>query len=181
MNRRLAPVAAAAVAVAGAVTAVVPQHAASLVLLAATTVLVVLALFLLVLAGPLVTAESPRTALDRGSASCAAPALDPQGLRDARRDLGQRHRSGQLPRAVRERLVAAARLRLQHRGIDLDAPGGREQAQALLGSATWALLADRPAPGSTVAPAATAATVHRTLDELDELVTPSGGTHDRDR
>lgn len=86
MIRRLASAALAALALGGAVTALVPQHAASLLLLAAGTLVVVVATFLLVLAGPLVTAEPVATALDL-TPGPGAPTLEPQGLRDARRRL----------------------------------------------------------------------------------------------
>lgn len=89
MIRRLGSAALAAVALAAAATTLVPQHAASLLLLAAGTLVVVAAAFLLVLAGPLVTAEAPTTALDVGPGP-GAPTLEPQGLRGARRDLAAR-------------------------------------------------------------------------------------------
>lgn len=174
MNRRLVPVALAALVVAGTAAAVVPQHAASIAALAAATVVVVLALLLLVLAGPLVTAEPPTTALD-GLPPGRAPALDPQGLRDARRDLAGRRAAGSLPPAVWERLVVAAVLRLQRCGIDIDSPSTREQGRVLLAPGTWALLVTPPAPGTTADAAGAAATVHRTLDELDALAAPYGG------
>lgn len=174
MNRRLLAVTLAAVTVAGAAAAVVPQHAASVAALAAATVVVVLALLLLVLAGPLVTAEPLTTALD-GVPAGRAPALDPQGLRDARRDLAGRRGAGALPPAVWERIVVAAVLRLQRCGIDVDSPSTREQGRALLHPSTWALLVTPPAPGSTVDAAGAAAIVHRTLDELDALVPRHGG------
>lgn len=174
MNRRLLSVALAAVAVAGLSTAVVPQHLASLVVLAAATVVVVLALFLLVLAGPLVTTAPPTTALD-GVAAGRVPALDPQGLRDARRDLGGRRRAEQLPPAVWERLVVAAVLRLQRCGVDVDSPSTRAQGRALLRESTWSLLVTPPAAGTTADAAGAAAIVNRTLDELDALVARHGG------
>lgn len=174
MIRRLGPVALSTVAVAGVAVAVVPQHAASLAALAAATVVVVLALFLLVLAGPLVTADPPSTALDVPRAG-HAPGLDPQGLRDARRDLAGRCREGALPPAVWERLVVAAVLRLQRCGVDIDSPATRDQGRALLRPDTWSLLVSPPRSGTAAAPAAVAATVHRTLDELDALATPHGG------
>lgn len=174
MNRRLLPVALAALAVAGAATAVVPQHLASLVVLAAATVVVVLALLLLVLAGPLVTTEPPTSPLD-GTPAGRVPALDPQGLRDARRDLASRRRVDALPPAVWERLVVAAVLRLHRCGVDVDSPSTREQGRALLRPGTWSLLVTPPAPGPTADPAGVAAIVNRTLDELDALVTRHGG------
>lgn len=174
MNRRLVPVVLAALAVAGTAVAVVPQHAASIAALGAATVVVVLALLLLVLAGPLVTTEGPTTALD-GLPPGQAPALDPQGLRDARRDLAGRGAAGSVPPAVRERLVVAAALRLQRCGIDLDSPNTRDHGRALLAPGTWALLVAPPAPGTTADAAGAAATVHRTLDELDALAARHGG------
>lgn len=174
MTRRLVPVVLSSVAVAGIAVVVVPQHAASLAALAAATVVVVLALFLLVLAGPLVTAEPPTTALDAPPGG-RAPGLDPQGLRDARRDLTGRCRDGALPPPVWERLVVAAVLRLQRCGVDVDDPATREQGRALLRPATWALLVTPPGAGTALDPAGAAATVHRTLDELDALTTPHGG------
>lgn len=146
MTRRLASVALAAAALAGGVASVLPQHAASLALLAAGTVVVVAAMFLLLLAGPLVTAEHPVAALDVAPGS-GAPALDPQGLRDARRDLATRHAAGSLPAPVHERLVRAGLLE----------PSG-------------------PAPGTLVDPAGAAELVHRLLDERDHFAAPHGGT-----
>lgn len=110
MIRRLGSAALAAVALAGMVAVVVPQHAASLVLLSAGTLVVVAAAFLLVLAGPLVTADRPTTALDVEPAA-GVPPLEPQGLRDARRDLATWATPGSLPAPVRRRLLAA--------GVDL--------------------------------------------------------------
>ena len=106
MIRRLASAALAALALGAAVAVVLPQHAASLALLAAGTVTVVAATFLLLLAGPLVTADRPTTPLD-GERSAGAPTLEPQGLRDARRDLAARAAPGSVPAAVRDRLAAA--------------------------------------------------------------------------
>ncbi len=180
MIRRLQAVVAAAVAVAAVAAVVVPQHAASLALLAAGTVVVVLAVFLLVLAGPLVTGEHPATALD-ASPGTGAPGLDPQGLRDARRDLAGRAQASSLPPAIWERLVVAGVLRLQRRGIDIDNPRTRAEGEALLSAATWALLASPPRAGSAVDPARVASIVHRTLDELDRLAAPPGGAHDHAR
>ena len=106
MIRRLGSSALAALALGSGAAVLVPQHAASLLLLAAGTLVVVAATFLLVLAGPLVTAEQPATALDVGPGQ-GAPTLEPQGLRDARRDLSARTAPGSLPSPVRERLLAA--------------------------------------------------------------------------
>lgn len=136
MNRRLRAAAVAAAALASATATVLPQHAASLVLLAAGTVVVVAAAFLLVLAGPLVAAPRPATALDVAPGA-GAPPLDPQGLRDARRDLASRHAPGSLPAPVHDRLVAA--------GV-LPAPDGS------------------PPPGTAVDAATASALVHRLLD-----------------
>lgn len=144
MTRRLVPVVLAAIALAGAVAAVVPQHAASLALLAAGTVVVVSAVFLLLLAGPLVTATHPVTALDVAPGA-GAPTLDPQGLRDARRDLAARHAPGSLPAPVRERLVRAGLLDPS----------------------------DRPTSGTTADPAGAAELVHRLLDEHDAFARPT--------
>lgn len=113
MTRRLGSAALAAVALAGFVAAVVPQHAASLALLAAGTLVVVAATYVLVLAGPLVTADPPRSAVDALPAA-GAPSLDPQGLRDARRDLVARTTSGAVPAPVRDRLAM----------VGIDAPVG---------------------------------------------------------
>lgn len=92
MIRRLGSAAAAAVAVAGAAAAFVPQHVASLALLAAGTLVVVAAGYLLVLSAPLVAAEAPVTSLDVAPGP-GAPTLEPQGLRNARRDLAARRRA----------------------------------------------------------------------------------------
>jgi hypothetical protein len=104
--RRLGSAALAAVALAGAVAAIVPQHGASLALLAGGTIVVVAAVFVLVLAGPLVTGGPPRTVLDI-EPSGGAPALEPHGLSDARRDLAARTAPGSVPAAVADRLAAA--------------------------------------------------------------------------
>lgn len=146
MIRRLGSAALAAVSLAGVVVAIVPQHAASLVLLTAGTLVVVAAAFLLVLAGPLVTADQPTTALDVERAA-GAPALEPQGLRDARRDLAGRSAPGSVPAAVRDRLLAA--------GVDLPP------------------LADTGAR-TTSDPAAVAVLVGRLLDEPAPLAPPGG-------
>lgn len=180
MNRRLRSVAVAAAALAGAGAAVVPQHAASLAVLAAATVAVVAAAFLLVLAGPLVTADRPRTALDGVTARSAAPALDPQGLRDARRDLAARG-DGRLTPAVHRRLRAGVTLRLTAHAVDLDDPAGQREARGLLSRETAGLLLGAPPAGADVDARRTARTVHRTLDELDALVPPLGGTRDHHR
>lgn len=144
MTRRLVSVALAAVALAGGFAAVVPQHAASLALVAAGTVVVVSAVFLLLLAGPLATAAHPVTALDVAPRA-GAPALDPQGLRDARRDVAARHAPGSLPAPVRDRLVRAGLLDPS----------------------------DPPATGTTADPAGTAELVHRLLDVHDPLAAPT--------
>lgn len=145
MNRRLFAASLAAAALAGAGAALVPQHAASLVLLASGTV-VVAAVFLLVLAGPLVTGERPVSALDVVPGAGAAP-LDPHGLRDARRDLAVRHVPGLLPPPVHDRLAAA--------GVLPASPP--------------------PPPGTTVDRDAAAALVHRVLDGPDAPTGPDGG------
>lgn len=173
MTRRLASVVAAAAALAGMVASVVPQHAASVVALAGGAVVVVLAVFLLVLAGPLAVAEQPRSDLD-GSAVPGASRLDPQGLRDARRDLAGRS-AVPSPLAVRERLLVAAELHLQRLGTDVDEARAHG---ALLRPATWTLLTTPSPPGQMADPERTAAVVHRTLDELDAL---TGGLHDHHR
>lgn len=146
MNRRLASVCVAAAALAGGVATVLPQHAASLALLAAGTVVVVAAAFLLLLAGPSVAADAPVTALDVAPGA-GAPALDPQGLRDARRDLTARHAPGSLPAPVHERLVRAGLL----------TPAGPQPS------------------GTAVDPARTAQLVHRLLDEHVPRTAPHGG------
>jgi hypothetical protein len=146
MTRRLLSASIAAVALAGAGAAVVPQHAASLVLVASGTVVVVAAVFLLVLAGPLVTSERPVSALDVAPGAGAAP-LDPHGLRDARRDLAARHAPGSLPPPVHDRLAAA--------GVVPASPP--------------------PAPGTAVDRTAAAALVHHVLDRPDAPAGPDGG------
>lgn len=145
MTRRLGSCALAAVAVAATVAVVVPQHAASLALLAAGTVVLVAGVFLLVLAGPLVITDRPVTALDVAPGP-GAPRLDPQGLRDARRDLAARTTPGSLPKPVHDRLVTAGVL----------SPG------------------PAPATGAAVDPAAAARRVHRLLDEPDPLASHGG-------
>lgn len=146
MIRRLGSASVAAAALGGAITSLVPQHAASLLLLAAGTLVVVAAAFLLVLAGPLVTTGPPATALDVAPGR-AAPTLEPQGLRDARRDLSARAGVGSLPRSVHQRLLAA--------GVAALPPPDSGQ-------------------GSAVAADVVAALVHRLLDDPDHTV-PEGG------
>ena len=146
MNRRLLSASIAAAALTGAGAVVLPQHAASLVLLASGTVVVVAAVFLLVLAGPLVTAERPVSALDVAPGAGAA-ALDPHDLRDARRDLAARHAPGSLPLPVHDRLAAA--------GVLPASP--------------------RPPRGTTVDRDAAAALVHRVLDGPDAPTDLDGG------
>lgn len=158
----------------GLVVAVWPQHAASVVALGAATVVVVLAVVALVVVGPLAERDVPVTELDTAE-PVAPPRLDPPGLRDARRDLAAATR-GPVPGVVWERLVVAAVLRLQRRGVDIDSPRTREQGRALLRPETWRLLTTPPARGGRAQPASVAATVHRTLDELDELATTSRST-----
>lgn len=136
MIRRLRSAAVAAMALAGAAAALVPQHAASLASLAAGTLVVVAAAYLLVLSGPLASAAPPVTSLDESGAGAAT--LEPQRLREARRDLHARRAAGSLPTAVHERLVAAG----------------------ILPTSTAA-----PAPGTTTDAAGAAALVHRLLDE----------------
>ncbi len=150
----------------------VPQHAASLAALAAATVVVVLAVVALVVVAPLAERDIPITELDVVDAGGAVP-LDPPGLRDARRDVAALTR-GPVPGVVWERLVVAAVLRLQRRGIDIDSPHTRHQGQALLRPETWQLLTTTPPRGGRSQPAAVAPVVHRTLDELDQLATIPG-------
>jgi len=165
--RRLASVAVAAAAIAGAGAAVVPQHAATLVVLGVATVAVVAAGFLLVLAGPLVS-NRPEPWPAPGAATSPVPVLDPQGLRDARRDLAGRSDGG-LPPAVHRRLRAAAERRLADLGLDL----ADERAPRLLG-ATAEVLAAAPATPTTAGhPLAAAVAAHRLLDDLDRLL-PGG-------
>ena len=141
MIRRLGSAALAAVALAGVVATIVPQHAASLALLAAGTLVVVAAAFLLVLTGPLVAARPPATALDVAR-TAGAPSLEPQGLRDARRDLAARATPGSLPAAVRDRLLAA--------GVDppalADTSGGPTSDPAAVAALVDRLLDDDPTP-----------------------------------
>ena len=146
MIRRLGSAALAAVALAGSVAVLVPQHAASLVLLTAGTLVVVAAAFLLVLAGPLVTADRPTTALDVARAT-GAPSLEPQGLRDARRDLAARTVPGVLPAVVRDRLRAGG----------LGVPASTDAGAS-----------------PTSDPVAVAALVDRLLDEPEPLALPGG-------
>lgn len=137
MIRRLRSAMAAAVGLAAVGAVLVPQHAASLALLAGGTLVVVAAGYVLVLSGPLVAAEPPVTGLDV-EPGAGAPTLEPQGLRDARRDLAARTQAGSLPGAVHDGLVAAGVL---------------------------AASAPRPALGESADPAAAAALVHRLLDD----------------
>ncbi|HEX4901503.1 MAG TPA: hypothetical protein VFV42_01750 [Acidimicrobiales bacterium] len=99
MIRRIGAVAVAASVVAGLGTVIVPQHAASLAAVAAATVAVVAATFLLVVAGPLVAAPPPAWPGAGGRAGTPPP-LDPQGLRDARREVARRLAAGTSARAL---------------------------------------------------------------------------------
>ena len=163
---------AAALTAGGVAVVIVPQHAAAITSVAAATVVVVLAAVALVIMGPLTEREVPITELDVAEAGSAVP-LDPPGLRDARRDLAAATR-GPVPGVVWERLVVAAVLRLQRRGIDVDSPHTRQQGRALLRPETWQLLTTTPRRGGRSQPVAVAAVVHHTLDELDELATIPG-------
>jgi len=167
--RRLASVAAAAAAIAGAAAVVVPQHAASLASLAAGTVAVVAAIFLVVLAGPLVSAAPSGSTLAVGGERAAPAPLDPQGLRDARRDLSS-PAGAALPAPVHRRLRAAAERRLAAHGVDLD---DAVRAPGLLGATTWRQLAEPAAPRTGTDRAAVASATARILDDLDRLA-PGG-------
>lgn len=96
MIRRVGSTVVAAVAVAGLASVIVPQHAASLAALAAATVAAVTAALVLVATGPLVAARPPAWPGLRPDTR-AAPPLDPQGLRDARRAVAAHVRAGADP------------------------------------------------------------------------------------
>lgn len=98
--------AAAVAVVAGAVTAVFPQHAGSLVVLGAGVIAAVFALGSVAAIGSIGDLElGDRSA---GKATSPVPPLDPQGLRDARRELA----SGRFPMAFRG-LVPESRWRAE--------------------------------------------------------------------
>lgn len=179
MNRRLAGVAAAAVVLAGAVSVVVPQHALSASRVLAVTIAVIAGALVLGAVAPLVSQDPPRTAFDARPRGEARP-LDPHGLRDARRDLGRPARAGDLPAPVFERLRVAAALRTEQLGFDPEDPRAWHALERRLGPDTWRRLAVRPAPGPVSDRSATAAIVHRTLDELTLIDGPTGADHGSD-
>ncbi len=176
LDRRLATMAVAAVLVGAVVALLAPQHAATLVALAAGTTVVVGAALALLLVAPLAAAARPASALDHPPGP-GAEALEPAGLRDARRDLGRSGGTGPVPEPVRQRLAVAAQLHLVRVGLDLDgrtrAGTPRATARGMLRATTYDLLTGAGTPGPRAATAPTAATaaaaVHRTLDELEAL------------
>ena len=178
MNRRIASTAVAAVALFGVTIVIVPQHGWSAARVLAVAVAVVTGALVLLAIGPFVRREAPSTALDQ-RAVAGAPPLDPHGLRDARRDLARPSAPGSVPPDVWDRLVVAATMRLHHVGIDVDTPRGLDQMAAVLDPDVVALLATEPRRGAGRDPDEVAAIVHRTLDELDGLVRPTGAAHGR--
>lgn len=104
MNRRIGLAGMAALAVAGVVIVLLPQHATSLLRLAAATVTAITAGLVLAAVGPVVAREPTTSALDQLPAN-AVPPLEPHGLRDARRDIDRPTAPGSVPPSVRRRLV----------------------------------------------------------------------------
>lgn len=176
MNRRLLSIVIATALLAGLAIAIVPQHALTIVRVGAVTVVAVAGALVLIAIAALGDADAPSTALDRPRTD-GAPPLDPHGLRDARRDLDRPRVDGSIPTAVWERLIVATALRMQSLGIDIDSPRTRVEAQRRLRATTWNLLITPPLPGTVRDPAAVAAVVHRTLDELESLDQPTGAPH----
>lgn len=175
MNRRITASLLAAVVVGGSVTAAVPQHAASIGRVLAVAVVVVTGGLLLGAVGPFVARDPARTALDAVPRT-GAPPLDPHGLRDARRDLDRPSQAGSLPRPVWERLIAASRLQLHAAGLDHEDPHAAAWLEGLP-ARTRRLLATPPPAGFDRDPAAAAAIVHRTLDDLTTLDRRTGAAH----
>ena len=178
MNRRIAAAAAAGTVIAGTTAAIAPQHAFSAARVLAAAVAVVTGTLVLLAVAPVVRREVRPTDLDR-RAGTGAPALDPHGLRDARRDLGRPAAAGAVPPAVWDRLVVAAALRLQGIGVDVETERGRAAIGEILSPSTAALLGAAPGRGSERDPQRVSSVVHRTLDELEQLARPTGGPHGR--
>lgn len=176
MNRQLRTSLVAATVLAGLVLVSVPQHAVTAFRVLTVAVVAITGALVLAAVGQVVRREPPRTALDRRPVA-AVPPLDPRGLRDARRDLAQPAAPGSVPRAVWERLVLATSMRLQQLGVDVATARGRADVATWLRPDTTELVSAPPVAGTRRDPAAVAATVHRTLDELDSLTRSTGGTH----
>lgn len=118
MNRRIGLAAMAALAMAGLVIVLIPQHATSVLRLAAATVTAITAGLVLAAVGPVVAREPTTSALDQLPATVVPP-LEPHGLRDARRDIDRPTAPGSVPPSVRRRLVDV----LHARGVsDADLP-----------------------------------------------------------
>lgn len=178
MNRRIAAAAAGGTAIAGAAAALAPQHAFSGARVLTAAVAAVTGALVLLAVAPVVRREVRPTDLDR-RAGTGAPALDPHGLRDARRDLGRASAAGAVPPEVWDRLVVAATLRLQGIGVDVETDRGRAAIGEVLTAPTATLLGAVPVRGSDRDPQRVASVVHRTLDELDQLARSTGGPHGR--
>lgn len=186
MNRHLVAAAAAAVALAGGVILVVPQHAVSILRLFAGSVVVAAGALVLSAVAPYVAATPAETALDR-TARRRVDTLDPHGLRDARRDLGRGAAPDGIPTEVWQRLRQLAELRVARAGLDPDValavePDAPDPARSRprLSAVTSALLASPPAAsptGRAADPTRVAAVVHRVLDDLDTLAPTPGGPH----
>lgn len=175
MNRRILSFSLAAACVAGIAVAVVPQHAWSIARVAAATVTTLAGATVLVAVGTFTRHDPEHGALDRPSTG-EVPPLDPHGLRDARRDLDHPTAPGSVPPVVRERLQAAAMLRLQAAGVDVGSGRSRDEARHLVSPGTWSLLSRPPTPGDRRDAGNVAAIVNHTLDDLDAILQPSGAT-----
>lgn len=157
MNRRIGTVLVAAVVIGGVLVAGLPQHAASIARVLATAVAVLTGTMVLRAVAPVVAREPMWTALDRRP-RLGAPALDPHGLRDARRDLDRPAPAGSVPAAVAARLHAMA----GRAGVTVQVPG------------------EVPGDGAGPAtrdPAGVARRVSRLLDTIDRPPR-SGAEHD---
>lgn len=152
MNRRIAVAALAGAVVSGLVVVVLPQHATSIVRVGASTVTAIAAALVIAAVAPVVAREPTTSALDHVPTPGASP-LDPQGLRDARRDIDRPTAPGSVPSAVRRRLVEALRVR----GL----PDERLPA----------ILTDEPRPGSGRDAPAVSQLVNEILDAAEQGTT----------
>lgn len=163
MNRQLVSIGLAAAVVWGVAVALVPQHAVTALRVVLVAAVLVVGTSVLAAIGAVTRHERRRTPLD-AAASGPAPSLDPQGLRDARRDLGRPHAEGRLPIPVWNQLQAVAALR-----TGTSTRRGRAADRTPLSAESTALLRTRPPAGAARHPAAVATIVHDFLDDLERL------------